>query len=384
MTIAKRKILIFNKFYLPGYKAGGPIRSIANIVESLGEKFDFFVVTTDRDSFEELEYNNILVNQWNEVGKAKVFYISPDHLKFCTFLKLMKQEKFDAVYLNSYFNLFFSTIPLIIMKFFNCNIRNIVLAPRGEFSPGALQLKASKKKLFIKTFKFLGIYKNIEWQASSNFEKDEILDVMGELAKNITIAPNIPSHKISSEALKTEYKKDTLDVVFLSRISEKKNLDLALRVLHKYKQPLNFNIYGVVDDQPFWQKCLEQIKGLPANITVKYHGVVSHNEVADCLRNNHIFFLPTKGENYGHAIVESFIVGTPVLISDTTPWRGLSKVGVGWDLPLNSEDKFLEVLVNYHECLKKNAPILREHISNWIIEKLDVSEVIKLNENLFN
>ena len=32
-----------------------------------------------------------------------------------------------------------------------------------------------------------------------------------------------------------------------------------------------------------------------------------------------LLFLPTKGENFGHVILESMSAGTPVLISDTTP-----------------------------------------------------------------
>ncbi len=44
--------------------------------------------------------------------------------------------------------------------------------------------------------------------------------------------------------------------------------------------------------------------------------------------------LPTQGENFGHAIFESLGVGTPVIISDRTIWRGLQEQQAGWDLPL--------------------------------------------------
>ena len=49
---------------------------------------------------------------------------------------------------------------------------------------------------------------------------------------------------------------------------------------------------------------------------------------------NDLFFLPTRGENFGHVIAEALSVGTPVLISDQTPWRKLAAVGLGHDLPL--------------------------------------------------
>lgn len=44
--------------------------------------------------------------------------------------------------------------------------------------------------------------------------------------------------------------------------------------------------------------------------------------------------MPTFNENYGHAIVESFVAGLPVVISDRTPWRNLEKINAGWDIPL--------------------------------------------------
>jgi len=46
---AKPTVLAFTACYLPGYKGGGPIRSVANIVDRLGEEFSFRIFTGDRD-----------------------------------------------------------------------------------------------------------------------------------------------------------------------------------------------------------------------------------------------------------------------------------------------------------------------------------------------
>jgi len=43
------KILTSVGYYLPGYKAGGPIRTLANMVDKLGDDFQFKIVTADRD-----------------------------------------------------------------------------------------------------------------------------------------------------------------------------------------------------------------------------------------------------------------------------------------------------------------------------------------------
>ena len=47
--MSKVKILIFVGYYLPGYKGGGALRTIVNLVQHLGEEFDFWIVTRDRD-----------------------------------------------------------------------------------------------------------------------------------------------------------------------------------------------------------------------------------------------------------------------------------------------------------------------------------------------
>ncbi|MGQ0518339.1 hypothetical protein ACT453_53505, partial [Bacillus sp. D-CC] len=39
----------------------------------------------------------------------------------------------------------------------------IIVAPRGEFSPGALKIKKLKKELFIKSTKLVGLHNKVIW-----------------------------------------------------------------------------------------------------------------------------------------------------------------------------------------------------------------------------
>ena len=70
--------IVLNGQYAPGYKGGGPIQSCINMVENLYDQFDFYVLCADRDYKETEPYSDIKINQWNEVGHAKVYYLSPD------------------------------------------------------------------------------------------------------------------------------------------------------------------------------------------------------------------------------------------------------------------------------------------------------------------
>ncbi len=69
-------ILALVHYYLPGFKAGGPIRSISNLVERLGDEFDLRIIAADRDFREDTPYTDVVIEGWNQVGKAQVYYLS--------------------------------------------------------------------------------------------------------------------------------------------------------------------------------------------------------------------------------------------------------------------------------------------------------------------
>ena len=84
----KRVILCFVGHYLPGYRSGGPIRSISNLVENLGDEFKIHIICSDRDLSDKEPYANINTNTWKTVGKAKVFYVSKKNQSFKGIQKL--------------------------------------------------------------------------------------------------------------------------------------------------------------------------------------------------------------------------------------------------------------------------------------------------------
>jgi len=141
-------------------------------------------------------------------------------------------------------------------------------------------------------------------------------------------------------------------LAFLSRISPKKNLDYALDVLREVRHPVTFNIYGPAEDRDYWIRCKDKIERLPGHVIARYHGPVSPAKVATVMRSTDLFFLPTRGENFGHVIAEALRVGTPVLISDQAAWRGHEEQGLGFEFGLGDRAKFVEVI----ERLAKMAP----------------------------
>lgn len=319
------KILILTGCYLPGFKDGGPLRSINNLVNALGDKYDFHIVCRDRDNGDSTPYPNIKYNDWNNVGAAKVWYVKPRGYSI-SFLKKIASEM-DHIYLCSFYeNYGYKT--LLLNRFNKLNIP-ITVASMGVFSAGALSQKSFKKKVFISLCKVLGLFKNITWSVTSELEADDLKKAIG--ATKYIIAEDLPRSSIPGY---TEKNHDVLQVVFISRISPSKNLSFAIQSLQHVEHNIEFNIYGPIEDQGYWCECQKSLQKLPEHVKWTYRGAIDPDKVQEVFAQNDIFLFPTLGENYGHVIFEALSVGCIPVISDLTPWNFIDDANAGNVLPL--------------------------------------------------
>lgn len=340
----KKKILIFVDWYLPGYKAGGPIRSIANMYSQLKNDYDFRIVTSDLDLHEEIPYPNVKSDQWTKgPDGCDVLYLSQAKRNYTEIVKILKEERADYIYLNSVFSKVFTLYPLLARKR-HFPVRKVILAPRGMLGAGALQIKPLKKKVFLAWMKITGLCSTIRWHASSETEEAEVKKVFGKNAST-KVALNLSEGR-EIKSIKKIKKRGEMKIAFLSRISSKKNLEGTLQFLAKTsaQHQIQFDIFGPIEDTNYWSKCEALIRSIPKHIKVNYKGAIANNQVAETLKNYHFSILLTFNENFGHSIIESMAAGCPVIISDQTPWRDLEKSLAGWDIALNDENKILQVL----------------------------------------
>lgn len=340
--MSRLRILVLVEHYLPGYKAGGPLRTISNMVERLGDEFDFYIITRDRDAQDHVPYPDIKVGQWQNVGKAQVCYVPASTVRNPIALRrYIQQADCHVHYLNSYFATL-SLVYLLLRRLRFIQRKPVIIAPRGEFSSGALKLKSSKKQIYIKIARSFRLYGLTLWQASSDYEELDIKAVYPDA--EIHIAPDmLPKHDANLQE-KRYKKRGSAKIIFLSRITPMKNLYTALDILKSVRGQIFFDIYGTVHDQAYWQLCLSLIEDMPNNIEVTYKGEIPHEQVLSTLSHYHLFFLPTLGENFGHAIVEALGAGCLALISDQTPWRQLEKKKIGWDIPLDHKHEFISAI----------------------------------------
>ena len=377
----KNKILVLTPYYVPSLNAGGPVQSIKNLVKLMSDIFDFEIITSIFDHNSSSPYKNI--NEYESYNDV-VYLNQKSPLLVAKFIRIFINKKYDYIYLNSFFSLSFSIVPIILLRMF-WRKSKVIISPRGELSNSALELKSIlKKNIYIKLFNAFLINDNLFFHVTSNKEKNDILSKLK--LKRVCLVQNVGTiYNFDIKNLKEiEKDKNHIKIFFLGRILEIKNLMFALEVLKSVKSEVEFNIYGPIEDSEYWEDCKKTIKVLPKNISVSYHGLIKNDQIPKVTLYNHLLFLPTFGENFGHSIFESLINCCPVLISDLTPWKNLSKKGFGWDLSLIQKEEFackIEFIaaLNLDDyCgIRKNMYKNKNDLYN--------QEELKINyENLFN
>jgi glycosyltransferase involved in cell wall biosynthesis len=366
----KRAVIIFIDWFYPAYKAGGPIKSVFNIIGAISNECDFTVVTSNRDA--DGTVLDVKVNCQINRDKYSIYYLNESADRKKIYEGIIENKQPEIVYYNSMFSLGYTIKPLMYFQA-KTKVRNII-APRGMLGAGALAIKPMKKKIFLGLAKFL-VLKNIIWHTSTDQEAKEVKNVFGDGAK-IFVAQNISSEPGKRELQEGFKKENELKLVFISRVSEKKNLIYFLRLLSSLKEltELQFDIFGPIEEDDYWRQCLNYID---KDSRVAYKGILSPDKVNETLKKYQFYVLPSFNENYGHSIVEAINTGVPVIISDQTPWVGLEEEQVGFDLALHDIPSW-KVKMEYAYSMGDNQ------YKNWSQSCFKYSNKTFVNKDIIN
>ncbi|MDG9675547.1 glycosyltransferase [Micromonospora sp. DH14] len=319
------RVLMMCGGFLPGFRYGGPVRSLVRIVDTVSDRIDLTLVTRDRDLATPDPYPG-LSGRWVRRGGSRVFYMDPSSIRHWRRLwREFRVTSFDLLYVNSLFSLF-SIIPIVAARLGVIRVARILVAPRGELKRGALSSKRWKKEPFLWLWMPLLKVAGVVWHATSDREAADIR----RACRWARIEVNGSQVSLPLEPLPVPAAGDGVArLVFISRISPEKNLDLALRALQRASTVLEFDIYGPLEDAGYWKKCKSLLDDLPSNVRVRYCGELNPDEVRSTFVNYDVFVFPTVGENFGHVIAESLSASCPVICSDQTPWTDVLDTGGG-------------------------------------------------------
>lgn len=371
-----KKILIFMAGFFPGKDYGGPPVSVDNFC-SLLDEYHIYIVTTDHDNNCKARYEGIKTG-WNSRENCKVLYLADKEFKYSNFLGICKIIKPDWIYLQGLFQPCIMPILCISKRE---KIRTL-LATRGELCEGAFKKKA-KKLPYIALLKALHLFDGIEFQATSNEEKEAIHYWLKADMNRIHYLQNIPSKTSRGDNYIKHKKTGEVKLIFLSRIVPKKNLHYAVKCLEHIGGSVIFDIYGAIEDNEYWSKCKKAIDRLPSNISVNYRGAIEHNQVMGIFSQYDAFLFPTLSENYGHVIVEALLSGCPVIISTETPWRNLRKNNAGWDIDLSNNKLFEDAINTLLLSDEADMKQYRTSAKAYIAKKLEIEKIKSSYKEVF-
>lgn len=364
--------MILMRVDYPGHDATGPVRSLRAIMDALGDDFELSVIAFDR-KFGEPQPREPFTG-WTAIPGGRRLRLRADVSWLMALREALSKEHYDVLWLNSVFDPILTLPALVLRRFGLIPHKPTILAPHGEFSTGALSFHRRRKKIYMSVLRTSGLLANVSFQATGPAEAIDIARFgfadRTLLARNIPAYFDAPTSKHSTAS--------PLKVVFLSRLTPMKNLQFALAVLSRVSCQVEFNVYGPAVDTDHVDACRAQAQQMPANIKVRFMGECPHRDVPSTLSEHDLFFLPTRGENFGYAIYEALMSGVPVLISDRTPWRGLQNANAGWELPLEDPEAFVQTIeayatssVNVRSTYRTGA---RAYAEQWFRESGAVTE----------
>ncbi|MDW5330629.1 glycosyltransferase family 4 protein [Plantactinospora sp. KLBMP9567] len=302
------------------------MRAIVQTVDTVSDDVDLTVVTRDCDVGSAEVYRDLSGKWWGR-RRSRIFYLDVRRpLQWLGLWRELRRTKFDLLHVNSLWEPLFTVLPIVAVRLGLVNARRVLLSPHGELSPGALMLKGRKKRLFLTVWAPLLRHADVTWHAVTNREAAEIRAVF-PWAKILVNHYQVP---LPEEPLPPQAPSDgPVRLVFLGRISPKKNLDMVLDALNRVSSPVELDIYGPLEDVAHWSRCEQLISRLPLNVTVRYQGEVAPSAVRQIFSRYDAFVFPTLGENFGFVIAESLSASCPVICSDETPWSDVLHDGGG-------------------------------------------------------
>lgn len=364
------RILQINASYKPAYIYGGPTMSVSKLSEQLVKAgCDITVFTTTANGPDELQPHE-KTPEW--VDGVPVYYfkrITKDHSHFSPglLIAVWKQVKqFNVVHIHAWWN----TVSVLSALISIMRGVPLIVSPRGTLSAYSFRNRNAFVKKCIHYLLGRPILKRCAIHATSQFEKETLKPIIKP--KQIHIIPNFI--KLSQKTnIKTTNCDKALKLIFLSRIEEKKGLDLLLNALPQINVPYHLTIAGTGNEV-----YIEQLKRLAEQNNVSHYiswiGLQGENKF-DVMADHDLLVLPSYDENFGNVVIESLSVGTAVLISTKVGLADyVAENRLGWicdTYPTSIASAINDITRHYLNDIAQVAPeiIKRDFDENILVKK---------------
>lgn len=326
------KILQITAAYKPAYIYGGPTMSVAKLCENLvlyqklaannKDTFEIEVFTTTANGETEL---NVIPNESTIVDDVKVTYfkrLTKDHTHFSPallwalrgeILRFAQNDQSLIIHIHAWWNLV-SLFSCAIAKWYNVPI---ILTPRGMLTAYTSTNRNSFAKKVIHKILGKSLLKYCHIHATSEKEKIDIQSIVNP--KSITIIPNLVelsnNPKQHSREQQTISKPRLFQMIYLSRIEEKKGLELLFDALKNLPFSYSLTIAGSGEEK-YVESLKTNAERLEISNRINWVGQVEKDDKFNLLADHDLLVLTSYNENFANVVIESLSVGTPVLLSN--------------------------------------------------------------------
>ena len=365
-------ILQITPAYKPAFIYGGPTLSVSKLCEVLqASSLKVTVLTTTANGKQELE---IETNQLQTVDEVDVYYFkrySKDHTHFSPGLLmylLRNIKKYHqkpngqlVVHIHSWWN----TVAVLSAFIAWCYHVPVVVSPRGMLTPYSLTNRHSFFKTLIHHALGKRLLRNCFIHATTEKEKADLNKVV-KTVKGVYIIPNFALSPVTSIAPKPiHHQKNTLKLLFLSRIEEKKGLNILFTALAELELPWHLTIAGS-GAAAYLKQLKVQCNNLNIAKQLTWVGEVKNDKKYALMKSHDLFMLTSHNENFANVVIESLAVGTAVVISEDVGLAPfVQKNQLGWVCSLTTAQLTSTIRAAAADCkkrewIRKHAPDLIE------------------------
>ncbi|MCX2575906.1 XrtY-associated glycosyltransferase XYAG1 [Pedobacter sandarakinus] len=400
------KIIQVTASYKPAFIYGGPIQSVGKLCEALIQHADggqtkaciegsaplsLEVITTTANGADELEIKSGSPQIVDGVPVTYFKRLTKDHTHFSPQLlwhlrKLLintkAKEMPTIVHIHAWWNMV-SVLSCLVARWYRVPV---VLSPRGMLTSYTQHNRNSIAKRFIHWIIGKRLLRYCHIHATSTQEQVEIKQMVQ--SKSSHVIWNLATKDIhrynmmNYPAIADE--DQTFRLIFLSRIEEKKGLEILFDALKHLKKNWHLTIAGA--GLPGYLASLKTItKQLQLENRITWVGQIADTEKYALMARHDLLVLPSYNENFANVVVESLSVGTPVLVSNRVGLADyVQENGFGWVCKLNADDLRQQLEVAYHDLDKRrwiraSAP---ELIQSAFSEKTLVNNYLRMYEEV--
>jgi len=299
--------------------------------------------------------------------------------------KALKNQTFEVIHQHSLW-----TSKSLITYLLNKGGAKTCVAAHGTLSEFALNKSKLKKEIALALFERKNLNKSSVLHATSEYEIEDyrrigLKNPIAYVENGVGSATTL--EKGNGEKFKSDYQlpKDKKLLLYLSRITPKKGLDMLLLAIAEIKQNFNNWILVIVGNDEFNYKVKVEKIIQELNLQDKIfiiepqYGNAKYNafDAAD------FFILPSYSEGSPMVVVDALAYGIPVITTKSSSWKDLNENECGFWVDIN-KDAIKESLLRM--IALNNTQLLEygENAKNLVTNKYLWSEISKKTILLYN